>query len=211
MNGWIFAMWSPISSWLMKTISHPPHLWISQQWIAQSSFLQSWQEPPLFASGENSSLLVSKRGEAAREAEELDVRVFSGVVWLLESACFILLCCLSPFSETDLKSHWSQEGTLEAAPTSSTWFTVEWFSLCFKYSSFRLAFLLRVEGLAFFLTSGLAAFFLVSREKENPEVMVKEKLKAWPWLASAWQKSMHLEAREVSTSTTAVILALLLK
>ena len=68
-----------------------------------------------------------------------------------------------------------------------------------------------MEGLAFFLTSGLAAFFLVSREKENPEVMVKEKLKAWPWLASAWQKSMHLEAREVSTSTTAVILALLLK
>ena len=37
-----------------------------------------------------------------------------------------------------------------------------------------------------------------------------EKLKAWPWLASAWQNSMHLEAREEFTSSTAVILCLLL-
>ena len=37
-----------------------------------------------------------------------------------------------------------------------------------------------------------------------------EKLKAWPWLASAWQNSMHLEAREEFTSSTAVILFLLL-
>ena len=90
-------------------------------------------------------------------------------------------------------------------------FTVEWFCFRFMYSSLRLAFLLRVERLDLFLASGLAAFFLVSREKENPEAVVKEKLKAWPWLASAWQKSMHLEAREVSTSATAVILTLLLK
>ena len=73
-----------------------------------------------------------------------------------------------------------------------------------------LAFLRRVEGLAFFLIPGLVDFLLVSKEKEKSGPMVKEKLKAWPWLASAWQKSMHLEAREVSTSHAAVILALLL-
>ena len=65
-----------------------------------------------------------------------------------------------------------------------------------------LAFLRRVEGLVDFL--------LVSKETEKSGPMVKEKLKAWPWLASAWQKSMHLEAREVSTSHAAVILTLLL-
>ena len=90
-------------------------------------------------------------------------------------------------------------------------FTAEGFCFCCRYSSLRLAFLLRVEGLAFFLIFGLAALPLVSKEKEKPVPIVKEKLKAWPWLASAWQKTMHFEAREVSTtSPTAVILTLLL-
>ena len=48
--------------------------------------------------------------------------------------------------------------------------------------------------------------FLVSREKENVEPIEREKLKALPWLASAWQKSKHLDAKEESLSTTAVIL-----
>ena len=89
-------------------------------------------------------------------------------------------------------------------------FTDEGRRFCCKYSSLRLVFLLRVEGLAFFLVSGLATLLLVSKEKEKSGPVVKEKLKTWPWLASAWQKSMHLEAREVSTSPTAVILTLLL-
>ena len=89
-------------------------------------------------------------------------------------------------------------------------FTVEGFCFRCKYSSLRLAFLLRVEGLAFFLITGLAAFLLVSKEKEKSGPMVKEKLKDWSWLASARQKSMHLVARDVSTSPTAAILTLLL-
>ena len=32
---------------------------------------------------------------------------------------------------------------------------------------------------------------LLSREKENLESMLREKLKALPWLASAWQKAKH--------------------
>ena len=52
---------------------------------------------------------------------------------------------------------------------------------------------------------------LVSKEKEKLEPMEREKLKASPWFASAWQKSMHLEAREELSSPTAHILALLLK
>ena len=59
--------------------------------------------------------------------------------------------------------------------------------------------LLFKEGIAIF--SWLAAFLLVSKEKEKSGPKVKKKLKAWPWLASAWQKSMHLVA-------TAVILLL---
>ena len=99
----------------------------------------------------------------------------------------------------------------ESATEFSTEILVE-DSCCFlaRNSSLLLAFLLRVEGLVFFLVTGLPAFLLVSKEKENPELTVKEKLKAWPCFASAWQKSMHLEAREVSTSPTAVILILLL-
>ena len=40
--------------------------------------------------------------------------------------------------------------------------------------------------------------------------MVREKLKVCPWLASAWQKSMHLETKEELTSVTAAIFGLLL-
>ena len=48
----------------------------------------------------------------------------------------------------------------------------------------------------------------MSSEKEKLEPIEMENLKDWPWLASAWQNSMHLEAREESSS---VILGLLLK
>ena len=51
---------------------------------------------------------------------------------------------------------------------------------------------------------------VVSKEKEKVGPTEREKLKTWPWLASAWQKSMHLETRVELASTTAAILALLL-
>ena len=79
----------------------------------------------------------------------------------------------------------------------------------FKKSSLRLAFLLRVEGLAFFfffVAKAKGAFCLVSKEKEKVELMVREKLIPMPWLVSDWQKARHLMAREESVSPTAVIL-----
>ena len=77
-----------------------------------------------------------------------------------------------------------------------------------RNTSLRLAFLLRVDGLGFFLGGILAwvseASTHVSREKEKSEPMVRENLKAVPWLLSAWQKSRHLLAKSVAP--TAVIL-----
>ena len=66
-------------------------------------------------------------------------------------------------------------------------------------SALRLAFLRSVEGLALFLVLVFTALLLVSREKENSDPMEREKLKTWPWLASVWQKAMHLEIREVES------------
>ena len=78
-----------------------------------------------------------------------------------------------------------------------------------KNSSRRLAFLLRVDGLGFFLKF---SFPLVSkggnvvlREKEKLEPAVRVKLKVKPWLISVWQRSRHLEAKEDSLSPSAVI------
>ena len=71
-----------------------------------------------------------------------------------------------------------------------------------RNSSLLLAFLRKEDGLGFFFfrTSASAevvlslaggVLSLVSREKEKVEPMVREKLKALPWLASAWQKARH--------------------
>ena len=70
----------------------------------------------------------------------------------------------------------------------------------FRNSAPLLAFLLKVEGL--FLFTALAAgarFSLVSKENAKVEPMVSKKVKDLFWLASAWQKSMHWEAKEEST------------
>ena len=69
----------------------------------------------------------------------------------------------------------------------------------FRNSALRLAFLLIAEGL--FLFTALAAgvrLSLVSRENAKVEPMVREK--DLFWVASAWQKSMHWEAKEESTA-----------
>ena len=85
--------------------------------------------------------------------------------------------------------------------------------LCFllRNSALRLAFLLRVEGLGFFLADAILLMSkfgtssLVSREKLKSGPSTRENLKALPWLVSAWQKSKHLVAKEASLSPTAVI------
>ena len=80
----------------------------------------------------------------------------------------------------------------------------------FKKSSLRLAFLLRVEGLAFFFVAKAKGGFCLdqvsTKKKEKVELMVREKLISMPWLVSDWQKARHLMAREESVSPTAVIL-----
>ena len=40
-------------------------------------------------------------------------------------------------------------------------------------------------------------------EKLKVEPMVREKVKAWPWLASVWQRAKHWEAKEALSSPTA--------
>ena len=56
------------------------------------------------------------------------------------------------------------------------------------------------------LTAGAGDSWLpVLREKLKVEPMVREKVKAWPWLASVWQRSRHLEAKEGLSSPTEVI------
>ena len=56
------------------------------------------------------------------------------------------------------------------------------------------------------LTAGARDSWLpVLTEKLKVEPMVREKVKAWPWLASVWQRSRHLEAKEGLSSPTEVI------
>ena len=71
----------------------------------------------------------------------------------------------------------------------------------FRNSALRLAFLLIAEGLFLFtaLAAGGKQLSLVSKENAKVEPMVTEKVKDLFWLASAWQKSMHWEAKEEST------------
>ena len=73
--------------------------------------------------------------------------------------------------------------------------------LFFRNSALRLAFLLIAEGLFLFtaLAAGGKQLSLVSKENAKVEPMVSEKVKDLFWLASAWQKSMHWEAKEEST------------
>ena len=78
----------------------------------------------------------------------------------------------------------------------------------FRNSFLHLAFLLLVEGLFLFSTFGAGAglsWLPVLIEKLKVEPMVREKVKAWPWLASVWQRSRHLEAKEELSSPIAVI------
>ena len=96
----------------------------------------------------------------------------------------------------------SQENKEPAATEEST---VEGACLfLLRNSILRLAFLLCVlRGFPSFLAqvqlparARARALLLVSKEKEKVVPMFREKWKVLPWVASAWQNSMHLEARE---------------
>ena len=87
--------------------------------------------------------------------------------------------------------------------SAATWFPVldkRGSDLLFRNSTLLFAFLRIAEGL--FLVTAFAAggkVSLVSKEKAKFEPMLSEKVKALFWLANAWQKSMHWEAKEEST------------
>ena len=77
----------------------------------------------------------------------------------------------------------------------------------FRNSSLRFAFLLIVDGLAFFLVAETReSLHLESKVKEKVVPMVRVNWNALPWLVSAWQRSKHCAAREESVSPTAAIL-----
>ena len=110
--------------------------------------------------GQASSLLLCRGGELARLVACVLHLKLSGVAgeegfgnwfssWSL--LCFILMCCLSPFSETLVYSHWSQEnwGTVAFSTGGST--VERDCRFLRRNSSRRFAFLLWVEGLTFFL------------------------------------------------------------
>ena len=76
-----------------------------------------------------------------------------------------------------------------------------------RNSSLRLAFLLRVDGLALFLVIETGeSLHLVSKVKEKVLPMLRENWNALPWLVSALQKSKHCAARGESDSLTVAIL-----
>ena len=113
--------------------------------------------------------------------------------------CFILWCCLSPLSEEFVYLQCSQENKEPAATEEST---VEGACLfLLRNSILRLAFLLCVlRGFPSFLAqvqlparARARALLLVSKEKEKVVPMFREKWKVLPWVASAWQNSMHSE------------------
>ena len=76
-----------------------------------------------------------------------------------------------------------------------------------RNSCLRLAFLLSVDGLFFVLAGKVSLPSLASKEKVKVEPMVRENLNFLPWLASAWQKSMHLVAKEVSSPLEGAVIA----
>ena len=95
-------------------------------------------------------------------------------------------------------SHWNASFF-----SAGIWLESDFF---FKNSCRRFAFLLRVDGLFLFLAGKVSLPSLVSKEKVNVVPMVRENWNLLPWLASAWQKSMHLVAKtEFSPLDGAVI------
>ena len=161
-----------------------------------------------------SSLLEGRMGEVLRvslSSEEVS-RNFSGE---LRALCDFPMWIFKPFLVLNTVSHWSHWNVWFSAKacwlvSRSAWFSseegVDFFSgNCFL----RLAFLFLVEGLVlFFPALGMGTVLSPeSREKEKVLPMVRENLKALPWLFSAWQRARHLLAREELFSLTPAIFA----
>ena len=173
-------LWLFRSSSQLNIFSHPSHWNKLEHWCpGENVASQFWQF---------SSLVLRRREEQFSDVvDSLCSRRFSGLAAnsVAVGLCFILTCCLSPFSEAASNSQWSHLGAFEEATSLSVGILAEGLC-CFLWlnSSLRLAFLLSVEGLAFFLVPG--TLLLVSKEKEKVGPIARDKLKACPRLASAW-------------------------
>ena len=165
----------------------------------------------------DTSSLISFTGETFRDNSMPGPLVFSSwgrseVLWLFPLCIFRPLSDLKAFPQISQLNVFTPCCGSSAAgwSTSTSENAVEGFCFLCKNAALRLAFLLSVDGLDFFLVLPWVAktrpLSLVSREKENVELTEREKLKAKPWPASVWQKSRHLAAKEESLSPTAVIL-----
>ena len=150
---------------------------------------------------EDSSLLVSKRGEVERLTELLDCCLKRSGVAKVESTflCVLPMWIFKPFSDLKLFSHWAHWKTLSSSGSVS--FSTEGsFSgggPCFlaRNSALLLEFLLWVDGLFLFFDNVVESSSLVSKENEKEEPTLRVKLKVCPLLASAWQKAIHWEAK----------------
>ena len=162
-----------------------------------------------------SSSLTSFRGDTCLDFTMSGLLMISswGSSWLL---WVFLLCIFTPMSDLKLfpqMAHLNMSSPCFGNPTSGSTSlsrgTGAGFSFFFKKASFRLAFLLSIDGLGFFLilpgVSEARPLSLASREKEKEEPTLREKLKTKPWPASVWQRSRHLAAKEESLSPIAVI------
>ena len=104
----------------------------------------------------------------------------------LELGFLEVAACSSVVTEID---------TLEATSTCCTMLVLCFF---FRNSALLRAFLLFVKGLTFFLVRASgereeALLSLVSKEKERVELesILREKVKALPWLTNVWQRARH--------------------
>jgi len=147
-----------------------------------------------------SSLLSPRTGVKLRSEVGGCERSFSAV-FNSEDACMLSMWIFNSSPLLKSESHWvhlnSLEDTREETGGSAFFF---------RKACLRLAFLLFVEGLDLFpggLTSGI--FPLESKEKLKEEPMLTEKVNSWPWLANAWQRARHWEAREEMSSAAAAI------
>ena len=165
-----------------------------QTWSAGSSshWCPGESSPPQLWQG--SSLFWSLMGETLRGGRSEGFLILS----ISTSLCFIRVCCFSPFTEAASYSQWSHLSSVAAGSLEVR--GDEFCCFLARNSALLLAFLRRVEGLAFFLMTWLVttSLLLVSKEKEKEVPKAMEMLKVCPCLASAWQKSSTWRAGGVS-------------
>ena len=120
-----------------------------QTWSAR--FSSHWcpgdPSPPQLWQG--SSLLWSLMGETLRGGRSEGFLILS----ISTSLCFIRVCCFSPFTEAASYSQWSHLSSVAAGSLEVR--GDEFCCFLARNSALLLAFLRRVEGLAFFLVTWL--------------------------------------------------------